>query len=119
MIFPRFGTPRILITDGGTHFTRMNFKKCLSMLGIELSSTNQRTSGNIEKATKEHPQQNHREGSQGLVKEIRWCFVGISNGVQDTDRYDSLSICIWQSLEHKAYWAIKEMNLDLDVAVVK
>jgi hypothetical protein len=22
-------------------------------------------------------------------------------------------------VEHKAYWAIKEMNLDLDVAVVK
>jgi hypothetical protein len=25
MIFPRFGTPRILISDGGTHFTRKNF----------------------------------------------------------------------------------------------
>jgi transposase InsO family protein len=35
MIFPRFGTPRILISDGGTHFTRKNFKKCLSKLGIE------------------------------------------------------------------------------------
>jgi transposase InsO family protein len=35
MIFPRFGTPRILISDGGTHFTRKNFKKCLFKLGIE------------------------------------------------------------------------------------
>jgi transposase InsO family protein len=35
MIFPRFGTPRILINDGGTHFTGKNFKKCLSKLGIE------------------------------------------------------------------------------------
>jgi transposase InsO family protein len=34
-IFPRFGTPRILISDGGTHFTGKNFKKCLSKLGIE------------------------------------------------------------------------------------
>jgi hypothetical protein len=34
MIFPRFGTLRILISDGGTHFTRKNFKKCLSKLGI-------------------------------------------------------------------------------------
>jgi transposase InsO family protein len=35
MYFPRFGTPRILISDGGTHFTGKNFKKCLSKLGIE------------------------------------------------------------------------------------
>jgi transposase InsO family protein len=35
MIFPRFGTPRILISNGGTHFTGKNFKKCLSKLGIE------------------------------------------------------------------------------------
>jgi hypothetical protein len=35
VIFPRFGTPRIFISDGGTHFTGKNFKKCLSKLGIE------------------------------------------------------------------------------------
>jgi transposase InsO family protein len=35
VIFPRFGTPRILIRDGGTHFTGKNFKRCLSKLGIE------------------------------------------------------------------------------------
>jgi transposase InsO family protein len=35
MIFPHFGTPRILISNGGTHFTGKNFKKCLSKLGIE------------------------------------------------------------------------------------
>jgi hypothetical protein len=35
MIFPRFGTPRILVSNGGTHFTGKNFKKCLSKLGIE------------------------------------------------------------------------------------
>jgi hypothetical protein len=35
VIFPRFSTPRILISDGGTHFTEKNFKKCLSKLGIE------------------------------------------------------------------------------------
>jgi transposase InsO family protein len=35
VIFPRFGTPRILVSDGGTHFTGKNLKKCLSKLGIE------------------------------------------------------------------------------------
>jgi hypothetical protein len=33
--FPHFGTPRILISDVGTHFTGKNFKKCLSKLWIE------------------------------------------------------------------------------------
>jgi transposase InsO family protein len=35
MIFPRFSTLRILISDGGSHFTGKNFKKCLYKLGIE------------------------------------------------------------------------------------
>jgi transposase InsO family protein len=35
VIFPHFGTVRILISDGGTHFTGKNFNKCLSKLGIE------------------------------------------------------------------------------------
>jgi transposase InsO family protein len=35
VIFPHFGTPRILISNGGTHFTEKNFKKCLAKLGIE------------------------------------------------------------------------------------
>jgi transposase InsO family protein len=35
VIFPRFGTPRILISYEGTHFTGKNFKNCLSKLGIE------------------------------------------------------------------------------------
>jgi transposase InsO family protein len=35
MIFPHFGTTRILISDGGTHFTGKNFKKCFYKIGIE------------------------------------------------------------------------------------
>jgi hypothetical protein len=60
-----------------------------------------------------------------LVKEIRWSFVGVSNGVQDTigmTRYQFVygKAChIPVELDHKAYWAIKEMNLGLDAAVVK
>ena len=35
VIFPRYGVPRILISDGGTHFTGKDFGKCLKKLGIE------------------------------------------------------------------------------------
>jgi transposase InsO family protein len=51
MIFPHFGTPRILISDGGTHFTGKNFKKCLSKLGIEL------------RISMTYPQTNEQEGA--------------------------------------------------------
>jgi hypothetical protein len=35
VIFPRYGVPRILISDEGTHFMGNSFRKCLSKLGIE------------------------------------------------------------------------------------
>ena len=35
IIFPRYGVPRILISNGGTHFTGKDFGKCLKKLGIE------------------------------------------------------------------------------------
>jgi transposase InsO family protein len=60
VIFPRFGTPRILISEGGTHFTGKNFKKCLSKLGLE-----HRVS------TAYHPQTNTQaEISNGQLKSI-------------------------------------------------
>jgi hypothetical protein len=36
VIFPHYGVPRILISDGGTHFTRNSFRKCLSKLGSSI-----------------------------------------------------------------------------------
>jgi transposase InsO family protein len=131
MIFPRFGTLRILISDGGTHFTRKNFRKCLSKLGIE-----HRVS------TAYHPQTNGQaETSNRQLKSI--LNKTIEKGGRDwskkldgalwayrTEFKTPIGMTLYQfvygkachlpiELEHKAYWAIKEMNLDLDAAVVK
>jgi transposase InsO family protein len=87
MIFPRFGTPRILISDGGTHFIEKNFKKCLFKLGVEhrvSTAYHPQTNGQAEKSNRQLKSilnKNHREGRQGLVKEVRWSFVGVSNGI--------------------------------------
>jgi hypothetical protein len=131
VIFPRFSTPRILISDGGTHFTRKNFKKCLSKLGIE-----HRVS------TAYHPQTNGQaETSNRQLKSI--LNKTIEKGGKDWSK--KLDGALWAyrttfktpigmtpyqfvygkachlpvELEHKAYWAIKETSLDLDAAVVK
>jgi transposase InsO family protein len=104
MIFPHFSTPRILISDGGTHFTEKNFKKCLSKLGIEhrvSTAYHPQTNGQAETSNRKLKSilnKTIREARQRLVKQIRWSFVGVSNGVQDTDRYDPLSIRLWKSL---------------------
>jgi transposase InsO family protein len=56
VIFPRFGTLRMLISDGGTHFTGKNFKKCLSKLGIEhrvATTYHPQTNGQVETSNRQ------------------------------------------------------------------
>jgi len=34
-IFPRFRVPRVMISDGGSHFIDQTFRKCLRELGVD------------------------------------------------------------------------------------
>jgi hypothetical protein len=131
MIFPRFGTPRILISDGGTHFTGKNFKKCLSKLVIEhrvfaayhpqtnrQAETSTRQLKSILNKTIENGGKNWSKKLDGALWAYRMVFktpIGMTPYHFVYDKACHLLV----ELEHKAYWAIKEMNLDLDTAVVK
>ena len=35
IIFPHFGVPRVVISDGGSHFIDKTIRKCLNELGVE------------------------------------------------------------------------------------
>jgi transposase InsO family protein len=120
-----------LISDGGTHFTGKNFKKCFSKLGIEHRIS-----------TAYHPQTNRQaETSNRQLKSIHnktvekggkdWskkldgalsAYLSVFKTPIGMTRYQFVygKAChIPVELDHKAYWAIKEMNLGLDAAVVK
>jgi transposase InsO family protein len=55
-IFPRFEVPRMVISDGGTHFTNKNFHNYLTKHGISHNVTtpyHAQTSGQIETLNKQ------------------------------------------------------------------
>jgi hypothetical protein len=131
VIFPHFGTLRILISDGGTHFTGKNFKKCLSKLGIEhrISTANHpQTNGQVETSNRQLKSIRNKtieKGGKDWSKKLDgalWAYrttfktpIGMTPYQFIYGKAGHLPV----ELEHKAYWVIQEMNLDLDAVVVK
>ncbi|GKF55704.1 reverse transcriptase domain-containing protein [Tanacetum coccineum] len=95
-LFSRFGAPRAIISDHGTHFCNDQFAKVMLKYGVthRLSTAyHPQTSGQVEKVS------NH-----GL-KRILERTVG-------ENRMSSAPI----EVEHKAYWALKHTNFDIKTA---
>nr|GEV42553.1 retrovirus-related Pol polyprotein from transposon 412 family [Tanacetum cinerariifolium] len=92
-LFARFGTPRAIISDRGTHFCNDNFAKVMS-----------KTVG-----------ENHASWSKKLDDAL-WAF---RTAYRTPIRYTPYNLVYEKSchlpieLEHKAYWALKHVNFDL------
>ncbi|XP_055800324.1 uncharacterized protein LOC129869709 [Solanum dulcamara] len=123
-IFSRFGTPRAIISDGGSHFCNKVFRTLLAKFGVKQHKV----------ATPYHPQTSGKaEVSNREIKEILAKFVN-ANRTDSTRKLDDALWAYWTAfktpivispyqlvfgkechfpmeLEHKSLWDLKKLNL--------
>ncbi|GKA33591.1 reverse transcriptase domain-containing protein [Tanacetum coccineum] len=127
-LFARFGTPRAIISDRGTHFCNDQFAKVMLKYGVthRLSTAyHPQTSGQVEvsnrglKCILERTVGENRASWSDKLDDALWAFrtafktpIGYTPYKLVYEKACHLPI----KLEHKAYWAMKYCNFDLKSA---
>ncbi|GKA89068.1 reverse transcriptase domain-containing protein [Tanacetum coccineum] len=127
-LFARFETPRDIISDRGTYFCNDQFTKVMSKYGVthRLATTyHPQTSGQVEvsnhglKRILERTVRENRASWSDKLDDALWAFrtafktpIGCTPYKLVYGKTFHLPI----ELEHKAYWALKHANFDLQTA---
>ena len=127
-IFSRFGFPRAIISDGGSHFTNSHLRSLLRKYGVHHCVTtvyDPQANGQIEVRNREVKnilkKIIHTDGKDWVAKlpDALWAYrttfktpIGMFPFMLIYGKPCHLLV----ELEHRAYWAIKKLNLSLNQA---
>ncbi|GKA14584.1 reverse transcriptase domain-containing protein [Tanacetum coccineum] len=100
-LFAIFGVPKALISDRGTHFCNSQLEKALQKYGVTHKLS-----------TAYHPQTN---GQTKVTNRAIKRILERSVGYNPKNWSEKLDDALW--IGHKAYWALKQCNMDLTAAV--
>nr|GFA43683.1 reverse transcriptase domain-containing protein [Tanacetum cinerariifolium] len=127
-LFSRFGTPKAIISDRGTHFCNEQFSRVMSKYGVthRLSTAHHpQTSVHVEvtnrglKRILERMVGENRASWSDKLEDALWAFRTTFKTSIDCTPYRLVygkSCHLPLELEHKAYWALKHANFDFKTA---
>ncbi|GJU54407.1 reverse transcriptase domain-containing protein [Tanacetum coccineum] len=127
-LFARFGTPRAIISDHGTHFCNDQFAKVMSKYGVThrlATAYHPQTSGQVEVSNRglkrilERTVGENRALWSDKLDDALWAFHTAFKTPIGCTPYKLVyrkSCHLPIELEHKAYWALKHANFDLKTA---